>query len=361
MSHVEVKRFATEDYFLKIMTTKKKILVTGGAGYIGSALVPALLARGYEVRVFDKLVFGDFGLDEVKGKIEIIQGDVKDPPANLMNGIYGVVHLAGFSTEPTSHFNPRHTDQVNHLGTENIARLAKSAGIERFSFASSCSVYFTYDTALVPPFFKEDEMVNCISPYSITKRAAEEALLELTDANFRPVIFRKGTLYGFAPKMRYDLILNGFTKDAFKSGTITVVSGGNIYRPMLDIKDAVAAYIAALELPLEKIGGKIFNVAYWNCHLGELANEVRGIIKDVWQKNVKVDVKEIGVTRNYRADNTKYESTFGLASFRSPKAAIAELWEKLENGHNTDDIRFYTDRWYREYEAANVAQKTTTS
>ncbi len=336
---------------------KKKILVTGGAGYIGSLLVPKLLERGYDVRVFDKLIFGDFGLESVKDKIEIIEGDVKNPPANLMEGIYGVIHLAGLSTEPTSHFNPRHTDQVNHLGTENIARLAKAAGIKRFSFASSCSVYFTYDTPLVPPFFKEDDKINSISPYSLSKRAAEEALIELTDANFQPVIFRKGTLYGFAPKMRYDLVLNSFTKDAFKSGRIIVHAGGDIYRPMCDIEDAVAAYIAALELPLEKIGGKIFNIAHWNCRLGDLAEEFKGIIKTVGQKDITVDLQEVGVTRNYQADNTKYMAAFGLSPVRSIEAATKEMWEKLQGGHNADDVRFYTDKWFRQCEAESAAKK----
>src|SRR3989344_1902708 len=136
---------------------EKKILVTGGAGYIGSALVPALLRRGYGVKVFDKFIFGDFGLSGVKDQIEIIKGDVREPPRDLMDGVWGVIHLAGFSTEPTSYYNPRHTDQVNHLGTENIARLAKAAGVKRFVFASSCSVYFTYDTPLIPPLYKESD------------------------------------------------------------------------------------------------------------------------------------------------------------------------------------------------------------
>ena len=262
------------------MEKKKKILVTGGAGYIGSALVPKLLARGYDVRVFDKLIFGDFGLEDVKDKIEIIQGDVTDPDSRIMDGVYGVVHLAGFSTEPTAYFNPRHTDQVNHLGTEKIARLAKEAGVERFAFASTCSVYFTYDTPLVPEAHTEEEVVNCISPYSITKRAAEEALKELTDSNFRPTILRKGTIYGFSPKMRYDLVVNSFTKDAFSKKRITVHAGGEVYRPMLDLDLATDAYVAAMELPIEEVSGT-FNVVNpdGNWRIGDLADEFKKIIE----------------------------------------------------------------------------------
>ena len=326
---------------------KKKILVTGGAGYIGSTLVPKLLERGYAVRVFDKLVFGDFGLADVKDKIELVVGDIKNPPTGIADGIYGVVHLAGLSTEPTSSFNPRDTDLINHIGTEYIARLAKESGVERFVFASSCSVYFTYDTPLVPPFYKEDDRVNSISPYSLSKRAAEEALLELMDEHFRPTILRKGTLYGFSPKMRYDLVLNSFTKDAFRAGKITAHSNGDIYRPMLDMQDAVAAYIASLELPLERIGGQIFNVAHWNCRIGDFMEEFRKIIKEIDGRNIIAEIQPIGITRNYRADNGKFEKTFKLKPARPVKDAVFEMWTKLKGGHDIDNPRYYTDRWYQ--------------
>ncbi len=329
------------------MATKKKILVTGGAGYIGSALVPELLARGYDVRVFDNLSFGDFGLADVKEKIEIVKGDIKNPPANIVDGVYAVIHLAGLSTEPTSYFNPRHTDQVNHLGTEYIARLAKATGISRFIFASSCSVYFTYDTPLVPPLFKESDRVNSISPYSLSKRAGEEALFELADENFQPTIFRKGTLYGFAPKMRYDLVFNSFTKDAFKHGRITVHAGGDIYRPILDIQDAVEAYIAALELPIEKVGRHIFNVSHSNLRIGDFAAEFKAIIKDISGKDIEVDIQPVGLTRNYRADNSKYMAVFGLRERRPIRDAIKEIWDKIAGGHDVDNARYYTDKWYQ--------------
>ncbi len=332
------------------MEKKKKILVTGGAGYIGSALVPKLLAHGYDVRVFDKLIFGDFGLEDVKNKIEIIQGDVTDPNQEIMRDIYGVIHLAGFSTEPTAYFNPRRTDQVNHLGTENIAKLAKAAGVERFAFASTCSVYFTYDTPLVPRAHSEEETVNCISPYSITKRSAEEALKELTDSNFRPTILRKGTIYGFSPKMRYDLVINSFTKDAFSKKRITVHAGGEVYRPMLDLDLATDAYIAAMELPIEEVSGT-FNVVNpdGNWRIGDLADEFKRIIETHKNTPIEVDVQPAGAVRNYKADASKFDSRFGLKPKRTIKDAILEIWEKLQSGHDFTDPRFYTDIWHNRF------------
>ncbi len=326
---------------------KKKILVTGGAGYIGSALVPALLEKGYDVKVFDSMIFGDVGLVGVKDKIELVVGDVVNLPNDIMDGVFGVIHLAGFSTDPTAYFNPRRTDLVNHLGTEYVAQRAKKAGVERFVFASSCSVYFTYDSPLIPPPNTEEDVVNSISPYSISKRSAEEALLELVDEKFQPTILRKGTLYGFAPKMRYDLVLNSFTKDAFKLGRITVNAGGDIYRPLLDIKDAVATYIAALELPLEKIGGKIFNASHWNTRIGDFAEEFKKMVKEFDGKDIEIDTKFVGTGRNYQVDNKKFLDAFGLAPARPVRDAILEVWTNMKNGHDFDNPVYYTDRWYR--------------
>jgi nucleoside-diphosphate-sugar epimerase len=333
----------------------KKILVTGGAGYIGSALVPKLLEKGYGVRIFDSLVFGDIGLAGVRDKIELVQGDIRNAPADLMDGIWGVIHLAGMSAEPVSYFNPRYTDLVNHIGTENIARLAKVAGIERFIFASSCAVYFTYDTPHIPPFYKEDERVNSISPYALAKRASEEALAELADANFRPTILRKGTLYGYSPKMRYDLVLNSFTKNAFLSDKLTIHASGDIYRPMCDLQDAVATYVAALELPIERVGGKIFNVCHANWRLGDMADDFRKIIKDIAGKDIEVEVKQMGVTRNYRADNAKYLAAFGLAPLRTVHDAIAELWDKVQQEKDVNNPLYYTDGWYQKLMIGKIA------
>ncbi len=326
-------------------SAKKKVLVTGGAGYVGGVVVPALLARGYDVRVFDNLTFGAEALAAVKDKIEFVKGDVRDFPPEVLDGVWGIIHLAGLSTEATSYYSPRVTDQINHIATENIAKLAKARGIERFIYPSSCSVYFTYDTPLVPPFYAEDAKVNTISPYSISKRMAEEALAELTDANFKPIIFRKATIYGFSPRMRYDLVVNSFTKDAFSKRRINVHAGGEIYRPMVDIQDVAAAYCAALEAPLDRVGGKIYNIVQSNWRIGDLAEKFRDTMK-VWKGvDVAVDIEPVGAVRNYQADGARFAADFKLASARPLEDAIKELWQKLEDGHDFKDPRWYNDIW----------------
>ena len=190
--------------------------------------------------------------------------------------------------------------------------------------------------------------MNSISPYSLSKRAGEEALLELADAHFQPTILRKGTIYGFAPKMRYDLVLNSFTKDAYRSGKITVHAGGDIYRPMLDLQDAVAAYIAVMELPIGEVDGKVFNVSHWNCRMGDFAVEFADIVQSLGYAKPEIVLQQVGITRNYLVDNSKYLSTFGLAPTRSVRQAISELWSVIAKGHDVDNLRYYTDRWYHQ-------------
>lgn len=316
---------------------------------MGSLLVRRLLERGYPVRVFDRLVYGDFALKELKNKIELVKGDVRQPPRDLMKGVFAVIHLAGLSTEPTAYYSPRNTDLINHLGTEKLARLAKEAGVARFVFASTASIYFTYNTPLTPPLYTEKEKVNPISPYSLTKHAAEEALLELTDRNFQPIIFRKGTIYGFSPKMRYDLVVNSFVKDSFTKKTLTVHAGGEIYRPMLDIEEAAAAYITALELPLKKIGGRIFNVASSNWQVGKLAEKTAAILRRSVKKEFKIEILPVGVARNYLMDCSQFERSFGSMNNRSFADAVLEIWQKLQAGHNFADRRYYTDLWHKKF------------
>jgi len=325
---------------------KKTILVTGGAGYVGSVLVRALLNKGYKVRILDKLIFTEGSLKDIKDKIELVKGDVCNASPEIMDNVGAVIHLAGFSTEPTSQYNPRYTDLLNHLATERTAKLAKEKGIERFIFASSCSVYFTYDTPLDPTSNRETDSVNPISPYSLSKRAAEQALLELADEKFQPIIFRKGTIYGLSPRMRYDLVLNSFTKDAFTRRRLNVSCGGQTWRPLVDIQDVVRAYISALEMPLDKIGRKIFNVCNENWNIGELAKQIQRILKEKKGIDVEIDVQPVGITRNYKADSSLFKETFQFTPSRTLEEAIFEIWNRLEkNPEDASNPINYNDKW----------------
>jgi len=325
---------------------RKTILVTGGAGYVGSVLVRVLLSKGYKVRVLDKLIFTKTPLCDIEDKIELVKRDVRNIDSEIMDGVGAVIHLAAFATEPTAQYNPRYTDLVNHIATERIAKMAKERGIKRFIFASSCSIYFTYDTPLNPTPSKETDNVNPISPYSLSKKAAEQALLELADEEFKPIIFRKGTIYGLSPRMRYDLVLNSFIKDAFLRRQMMVDAGGQIWRPLADIRDVVWAYVKAIEMPLDRIGGKIFNLCNENWNILELAKKVQKILKKEKSIDIEINIQPVGITRNYKVDNSLFKKIFQLNPSRNLEDVIFEIWNHLEN--NPGDVSnpiYYNDRW----------------
>lgn len=328
----------------------KKILVTGGAGYIGSVLVRRLLEQGYQVRVLDKFIFGKNPLKEIQSKIELVNGDIRTVKSSVFDGIDAVIHLAGFSTDPTSQYDPRLTDIVNHIATENMAKLARNKGIKRFIYASTCSVYFTLNTPHVPPLYKETDLVNPISSYSLTKRCSEQVLWAMTNEDFQPTIFRKGTLYGFSPRMRFDLVFNSFVKDAFFKKLLTVDAAGEIWRPMIDIEDACSAYIKALEMPFSKVGGKTFNVADQNWNIGELAKFIKKTLKKKKKIDIDLDIKPYGVTRNYKVDNSFFKKIFKFKPKRSMEECLMEIWIFLEkNEIDPDGNIYYGDRWYMNY------------
>ncbi|OGD40490.1 hypothetical protein A3I30_00795 [Candidatus Azambacteria bacterium RIFCSPLOWO2_02_FULL_44_14] len=329
----------------------KKVLVTGGAGYVGSVVVRKLLGKGYGVRILDRLIFGADPIKDIKDNIELIKADIRYADSSVFDGIDAVIHLAGFSTDPIAQYDPRLTDMINHIATEHLAKLAKTMGVKRFVYASSCSIYFTLNMPLEPPLYKEYDPVNPISAYALSKRCSEQALCGMIDEDFQPTIFRKGTFYGYSPRMRYDLVFNSFVKDAFYKRMLTVDANGDIWRPMIDIQDACETYVQALELPLEKVGGKIFNIADQNWSIGNLAREIQRILKEKKGIKIELNIRPPMLTRNYKADTAFFKETFNFKPRRTLEAALFEIWDHIENepGHNPHDDIHYGDRWYKKF------------
>jgi len=236
------------------------ILVVGGAGYIGSVLVRELLERGYAVKVFDRLYYGDQGIREVAERIKLELGDVRNIDISVLDGVDAVINLSGLSNDPT-----KANFEMNTQATEFLAKLCKKKGIKRFIFASSCSIY---DVGIGNDekdiVMDEESPVNPKAAYSSSKYQAEKILLSLKDENFSPVILRKGTIYGFSPRMRYDLVVNTFLKDVLSKGYLTIHYGGEMWRPLVDVRDAARAYITCLEADESKVHGQVFNVVYGN-------------------------------------------------------------------------------------------------
>src|SRR4051795_2388112 len=226
----------------KAPDSDQTILVAGGAGYIGCVLVPKLVERGYKVRLLDRMYFGEQGLDVVRDRIETVVADVRDIPESALDGVDGVINLSGLSNDPTAEFDPEANWQMNAIATETLGRMCVERGISRYVFASSCSLY----DGMPPGMHDETADIQPRAAYATSKRYGEERLLELAaeDPGFSPVILRNGTVYGWSPRMRYDLVVNTFTKDALLNGKLMLHGGGWMWRPLVDVRDVSDSMIA---------------------------------------------------------------------------------------------------------------------
>jgi len=291
----------------------KRVLLVGGAGYVGTVLSEELLDRGYAVRILDRLYYGDESLEDVRDRIELIPGDMRRPPDKIFEGISAVINIGGLSNDPTAEYNPKANYEMNTKAAVCLAEHCLRYKIPRYVFASSCSVYDrgvgNEDLDLV---LDEDSEVEPKAAYSTSKRDAEIALIKLASEDFCPVILRKGTIYGYSPRMRFDLVVNTFVKDALSKGYITLHYGGEMWRPLVDVRDVARAYILALEAESSKLRGQIFNVVYKNFRISEVALRVRQALQSIGVVcDVRADYGYKGV-RNYRVSGKKIEHVLGL-------------------------------------------------
>ncbi|HEV2037790.1 MAG TPA: SDR family oxidoreductase, partial [Candidatus Eremiobacteraceae bacterium] len=244
-----------------------KILVTGGAGYIGAVLCERFLDAGHHVRVLDRLYWGRKPIERLIERIELVQADVRTFDASALDGIDGVVHLAGLSNDPTAEYNTQANWEMNATATEKLAHACRTRGIRRFTFGSSASIY----DGLGDGMFDESARVEPRGAYSQSKFAAEKSLLAAAGATFGPVILRQGTVYGFSTRMRLDLVVNTFIKDALLSGKLFLHGGGWMWRPLVDIHDVAEAHLRCIEAPAGSLSGEIFNVVHDNFQIRQLA------------------------------------------------------------------------------------------
>jgi nucleoside-diphosphate-sugar epimerase len=322
----------------------QRLLVAGGAGYIGCVLVPRLLARGYRVRVLDRLYFGDEPLAGFQDRIELIVGDVRDLPPHAFDGVDGVMNLSGLSNDPTAEFNPEANWEMNAIGTEKLGRACVEHGIERYVFASSCSLY----DGLPPGMHAEDAPIKPRAAYATSKRYGEERLLEMVQEGLCPVILRNGTVYGWSPRMRFDLVVNTFVKDALLEGTLKLHGGAWMWRPLVDVCDCADAMIAAYEAPAALVKGEIFNVVHSNYQIRELAMIVAGSVQLMTGRPVTLEeVPPLKLQRDYECANAKLSTTLGFIPRRSVLEAVSDLLEKIGSVDRAflTDPKCYNIRW----------------
>jgi nucleoside-diphosphate-sugar epimerase len=297
-----------------------KILVTGHHGYIGSVTAPFLARAGHDVVGLDTFYYRDcdFGWGEA---MPSIGADVRDVTIDMLAGFDAVVHLAALSNDPIGDLNPDWTYAINLAGSVSLARKAREAGVARFVFASSCSMYGASDT---DELLDESAPLRPLTPYAESKVRAEEQLAELAADGFSPVYMRNSTVYGVSPRLRLDVVLNNLAAYAHTTGRITLLSDGSSWRPLVHVEDVARVTLAILEAPRELIHGQAFNVGSddQNVRIRELADMLSA------RSGCEVELSSEAAPdpRSYRVDFGKLTSTFpGLELEWSPKRGAEEL------------------------------------
>ena len=233
-----------------------KVLLTGDDGYLGAVMAPALTAAGHQVVGLDTGLFDGCTFGEYQPLAHRLTRDLREVTEAELEGFEAIVHLAALSNDPLSNLDPSLTYDINHLASVRLARLAKSAGVRRFLFASSCSLYGMGSDDLL----QEDASFNPITPYGISKVRVEEDVEKLADAGFSPTFLRNATAYGVSPKLRLDLVVNNLTGFACATGEVRLQSDGSAWRPLVHVEDIARAFVAVLSAPIAAIHNQAFNV-----------------------------------------------------------------------------------------------------
>ena len=321
------------------------LLVTGGAGYVGAVLVPRLLDRGYAVRALDLYLYGRAPLDAVRGhpRLEEVHADVRDETAmqQVLSGIDAVIHLACISNDPSCELDPALTRSVNFEAFEPMLRLAREAGVQRFVFASSSSIY----GISAAPRVTEDHPMQPLTLYNQYKHACEEVLFRYQSPGFTTVAVRPATICGRSPRQRLDLTVNILTAHAVERGVITVY-GGTQRRPNLHMRDMVTVYELMLEAPAARIAGQAFNVGYENATVADIAARVQRVIEAQTPgcRPIRIETTSSNDARSYHICADKIRQQLGVAPTATIDDAVRELAAALRAGEIPDALsapRYY--------------------
>tara|TARA_R110001606_G_scaffold363289_1_gene517298 strand:+ start:7773 stop:8786 length:1014 start_codon:yes stop_codon:yes gene_type:complete len=319
------------------------VLVTGGAGYCGSVLVPDLLAEGYKVTVYDVMYYGNDHLPKDNPNLTCVKGDIRDTSelAKHLAGVDAVVNLACISNDASFELDEALSTTVNLDAFEPMVIAAKKAGVKRFIYASSSSVYGVSDK----PNVTEDHPLVPLTLYNKYKGMCEPRLFTHTDENFVGVVFRPATVCGYGPRQRLDVSVNILTNHAINKGKITVF-GGDQLRPNLHIQDYADVVKLLLTAPNEKIANDVFNVGYQNKSIMEIAQIVKKVVEEEFpdHKDLPIDVTESDDMRSYHINSDKIARTLGFSPRYSIEDAVRGLCKSFKAGDLPDS--FENDQYF---------------
>lgn len=320
------------------MNRFKSVFVTGGAGYVGSLLVPKLLNAGYHVKVLDLYLFGDV-LASVKSNpnLEQIKGDMRDAALlkKIIPGSDAVIHLACISNDPSFELDPALGKSINYDCFPDLVKVSKESGVKRFIYASSSSVY----GVKAEPNVNETLALEPLTDYSKFKALCEDVLMKEREPGFVTLIIRPATVCGYSPRLRLDLTVNILTNHAVNNGKIRVF-GGNQMRPNIHIEDMTDLYEKSLEWPDELIDGEIFNAGYENHTVSDIAQ----MVKNVVGQNVQIVTEPTDDNRSYHISSQKIKEKLGFVPARTIEDAARGLVGAFKAGKIPDpmtDIRYY--------------------
>ncbi len=322
-----------------------RVLVTGGAGYVGAVLVPRLLEDGWAVRVLDLNLFGGDVLDAVKDHpaLDHVRGDIRDQELlrRLLPGVDAVIHLACISNDPSFELDPALGRSINFEAFEPLVDLAVESGVRRFVYASSSSVYGISDQ----PEVTEDHALRPLTDYSRFKATCEPILLERRSPSFIPVVIRPATVCGYSPRQRLDLTVNILTNHAVNRGKIKVF-GGSQLRPNIHIADMASLYQLLLRLPDEAIAGKTYNAGYQNHSVAEIAGIVKRVVEREMPERGPIEIETVPTDdlRSYHISSGRIARDLGFSPEHTIEDAVLDLVTAFAAGKLPDafeDTSYY--------------------